>query len=97
MRSTPAKTSTANTSTSSAYHPCAPSHGSVACGFAAPIIAMTMVGNRTMKPQKIAACIKPGNSRCSSVRWPITSVASARARAGTLSKRAAGWPDRMRR
>ena len=29
-----------------------------------------------MKPQKIAACIRPGTRRCSSFRWPSTSRAS---------------------
>ena len=57
---TPASTRNAKTSTSSAYQPCSPSQGSVACSSTMPIIAMRIVGSSTMKPQKIAACIRPG-------------------------------------
>ena len=38
-------------------------------------------GSRTRKPQKMNACISPGTSRCSSLRWPSTSIASLRTRA----------------
>ena len=76
---TPASTSTANTSTSSANQPWWPSHGSVASRSTAPIIAITIVGNRTRKPQKIAAWIRPGTRRWSSLRWPSTISASLRA------------------
>ena len=77
---TPASTSTANTSTSSANQPWWPSHGSVASRSTAPIIAITIVGKRTRKPQKIAACIRPGPRRWKSLRWPSTITASLRAR-----------------
>ena len=58
---TPASTSTANTSTSRANQPWWPSHGRVASRSTAPIIAITIVGNRTRKPQKMAAWIRPGH------------------------------------
>ena len=89
---TPASTSTANTSTSSANQPWWPSHGRVASRSTAPIIAITIVGNRTRKPQKMAAWIRPGTSRCSSLRWASTISASLRTRVGTSSKRSAGLP-----
>ncbi len=89
---TPASTSTANTSTSRANQPWWPSHGRVASRSTAPIIAITIVGNRTRKPQKMAAWIRPGTSRCSSLRWPRTISASLRTRFGTSSKRSAGLP-----
>ena len=57
---TPASTSTAKTSTSSANQPWWPSHGSVASRSTAPISAIRIVGKRTRKPQKIAAWIRPG-------------------------------------
>jgi hypothetical protein len=60
---TPASTITANTSTMNANQPWWPSHGSVASRLTAPIIAITIVGKRTRKPQKIAAWIRPGTSR----------------------------------
>ncbi len=81
---TPSSTSTANTSTSSANQPWWPSHGSVASRSTAPIIAITIVGKRTTKPQKIAACISPGPSRWNSLRWPSTISASLRARRGQV-------------
>ena len=43
------------------YQPWWPSHGSVACGSTAAIVAITIVGKRTRKPQKMNACIRPGN------------------------------------
>ena len=63
-------------STSSAYQPWWPSHGSVACLSTIPIIAITIVGRSTRKPQKMNACISPGPRRWSSLRWPSTIVAS---------------------
>ena len=73
---TPSSTIVANTSTSSANQPWWPSHGRVASLSTAPIIAITIVGNRTRKPQKIAACIRPGPRRWSSLRCPSTITAS---------------------
>ena len=93
---TPASTSTANTSTISANQPWCPSQGSVASRSTAPIIAITIVGKRTRKPQKIAAWISPGTSRCSSLRCPSTIDASLRTRLGTSSKRSAGLPSLTR-
>ena len=61
--------------------------GSVASRSTAPIIAITIVGKRTRKPQKIAAWISPGTSRWSSLRWPSTISASLRARCGTSPER----------
>ena len=55
---------------------------------------MMIVGKRTMKPQKMKACISPGTTRCSSFFWPSAITASWRTRAGTSSKRGAGWPSR---
>ena len=52
-------TSTANRSTRNANQPWWPSQGSVASRSTAAIMAMMMVGNSTMKPQKISACITP--------------------------------------
>ena len=92
---TPASTSTANRSTRNANQPCSASQGSDASRSTAPIIAMMMVGKSTMKPQKMKACISPGTSRCSSFFWPSAITASWRTRAGTSSKRGAGWPSRM--
>ena len=60
---TPTRTSTANTSTISANQPWWPSHGSVASRSTAPIIAITIVGKSTTKPQKMKACTSPGTSR----------------------------------
>ena len=51
--STPTSTSTAKRSTRNANHPWCPSHGSVACLSTIPIIAITIVGSSTMKPQKM--------------------------------------------
>ena len=48
------------TSTSAMNQPCDPSHGNVQSRSTAEIIAMTIVGKSTRKPQKIAACIAPG-------------------------------------
>ena len=45
----------------SANQPWWPSHGSVASRLTAPIIAITIVGKSTRKPQKIAAWIRPGH------------------------------------
>ena len=89
--STPANTSTANSVDEERVpRPGAPSHGSVACLSTIPIIAITIVGSSTMKPQKIAACISPGTSRWNSLLWPSTTTASFRTRCGTSSKRADG-------
>src|SRR5919107_460758 len=93
---TPASTSTANTSTIRANPPWCPSHGSVASRLTAPIIAITIVGTRTRKPQKRAAWISPGTSRWSSLRWPSTITASFFTRSGTLSKRSTGLPSLTR-
>ena len=93
---TPTSTSTANTSTISANQPWWPSHGSVASRLTAPIIAITIVGKRTRKPQKIAAWIRPGTSRWSSFFWPSTITASFLTRSGTSSKRSTGLPSRTR-
>ena len=43
-----------------------------------------------MKPQKMNACISPGTSRCSSLRWPRAITASLRRRAGTSPERSLG-------
>ena len=61
-----------------------------------------MVSSRTMKPQNVAACAAPGTVHFSSLRCPITSVASTPAsRAGcvrTASTRSgAGCPVRPTR
>ena len=40
------------------------------------IIASGIAGKSTMKAQKMNACIRPGTSRCSSLRWPSTTTAS---------------------
>ena len=93
---TPTSTSTANTSTISANQPWWPSHGSVASRLTAPIIAITIVGKRTRKPQKIAAWIRPGTSRWSSFFWPSTITASFLTRSGTSSKRSTGLPSLTR-
>ena len=93
---TPASTSTAKTSTSSANQPWWPSHGSVASRSTAPIIAIRIVGKRTRKPQKIAAWTSPGTSRCRSLRCPRTISASLRIRFGTWSKRSTGLPSLTR-
>ena len=57
-----------------------------------------MVSSRTMNPQNVAACAAPGTVHCSSLRWPITSVASTPAsRAGcerTPSIRSGAGPPR---
>ena len=63
-----------------AYQPWSPSHGKVACLETTPIIAITIVGPSTRKPQKMKAWIRPGTSRCSSLRCPSTIVASLRTR-----------------
>src|SRR5215210_2319920 len=93
---TPSSTSNANASTISANQPWWPSHGSVAWRLTAPIIAIRIVGNRTRKPQKIAAWIRPGTSRWRSFFWPSTITASFLTRVGTLSKRSTGLPSRIR-
>ena len=62
-----------------------------------PIIAMTIVGSSTMKPQKMAACMSPGRSRWNSFFCPSTTTASLRTRCGTSSKRATGLPMRTSR
>ena len=65
---TPASTAIAKTSTSAMNQPCEPSHGNDQSRSTAEIIAITIVGKRTRKPQKIAACIAPGSSRWNSLR-----------------------------
>ena len=65
---TPTSTSVANRSTRNANQPWLPSHGIVWSLSTTAIIAITMVGSSTMKPQKMNACISPGTSRCSSLR-----------------------------
>ena len=75
----------------------APSHGNDQLRSTAEIIAITIVGNRTRKPQKIAACIAPGNMRWNSLRWPSTITASFLTRCGTSSYRSTGFPARTRR
>ena len=57
----PASTARMKTSTSAMNQPCAPSHGNDQSRSIAPIIAITIVGKRTRKPQKISACIAPGH------------------------------------
>ena len=96
---TPTRTSTANASTSSANQPCSPSHGSVESRSTIPIIAITIVGNSTRKPQKMNACISPGTRRWNSLRWPSTTTASWRRRAGTSPARSIpdGLPMRTSR
>ena len=79
-QTTPISTSTANTSTRNAYQPWSPSQGNVACLETTPIMAITIVGPSTRKPQKMKAWIRPGPMRCSSLRWPSTIVASCSAR-----------------
>src|SRR5215211_2383264 len=87
---TPVSTSTAKRSTMNANQPWWPSHGSVDPRSTAPIIAITIVGNRTRKPQKMAAWINPGTLRCSSLRCPRTMTASLRMRSGRSPERSAG-------
>jgi hypothetical protein len=60
---------------------------------------MKIAGNSTMKAQKMNACIRPGISRCSSLRWPTTTTASVRRRSGTASVRSmpGGRPIRTSR
>ena len=77
--------------------PCEPSHGNDQPRSTAEISAITIVGKRTRKPQKIAACIAPGSSRWNSLRWPSTITASLRTRRGTSSYRSTGFPARTRR
>ncbi len=79
---TPASTAIENTSTSAMNQPCDPSHGNDQVRSTAEIIAITIVGKSTRKPQKIAACIAPGSSRWNSLRWPSTITASLRTRPG---------------
>jgi hypothetical protein len=93
---TPIRTSTANRSTRNAYQPWWPSHGSVACLSTMAMIAMRIVGSRTMKPQKMNACISPGPSRWSSLRWPSTIVASFLTRRRALNVRSVGCAPRTR-
>ena len=81
---TPASTASANTSTSAMNQPCEPSHGNDQLRSTAEIIAITIVGKRTRKPQKIAACIAPGSSRWNSLRCPSTITASLRTRRGDV-------------
>ena len=57
---TPTSTSTTKRSTRSANQPWCPSHGRVAPFATAAISAITIVGNRTRKPQKMSAWIRPG-------------------------------------
>ena len=90
---TAASTRTANRSTMNANQPWWPSHGNVASRSTAPMIAITMVGKRTRKPQKIAAWISPGTSRWSSFRCPSTITASFSTRFGTSPKRSTGLPS----
>ena len=88
---TPASTSTANTSTSNANQPWWPSHGSVASRSTAPIIAIRIVGNRTRKPQKIAAWIRPGHE-------PLEQLALAEDDLGLVAgapREVAGAVDRL--
>ena len=79
-----------------ANQPWWPSHGKVDSLSTAPIIAITIVGKRTRKPQKIAAWIRPGTSRWSSLRWPSTITASFSSRLGTSSNRSTGLPSLTR-
>ena len=51
------------------------------------IMASGIAGKSTMKAQKMKACIRPGTSRWSSLRWPRTTTASSRRRSGTSSRR----------
>ena len=55
-------------------------------------MAITMVGKRTRKPQKMNACISPGTSRWSSLRWPSVITTSLRTRAGSSPERSLGPP-----
>ena len=68
----PTSTSTLKRSTIQPNHVWPPSQGSSACLSTAAIIAMTIVGKSTRKPQKMNACISPGTRRCRSFRWPST-------------------------
>ena len=56
------------------------------------IIAITIVGKSTRKPQKMKACISPGTSRWSSLRWPSAITTSLRTRAGSSPDRSLGRP-----
>ena len=89
---TPANTITAKMSTRSANHPWCPSHGIVSSFATTAITAITMVGKRTRKPQKMNACIRPGTSRWSSLRWPSVITTSFRTRAGSSPERSLGRP-----
>src|SRR5689334_100871 len=80
-----------------ANQPCSPSHGIVLDFETNPIIAITIVGNSTTKPQKMNACMRPGPSRWNSLRWPATITTSFRTRFGTSSNRGTGLPSRISR
>ena len=77
---TPTSTSTTKRSTRNANQPCDPSHGSVSPFATAPISAITIVGKRTRKPQKMSAWMRPGPRRWNSFFWPSTTTASLRTR-----------------
>ena len=58
----------------------------LACLSTAAIIAITIVGKRTRKPQKMNACISPGTRRCRSFRWPSTISTSFCTRRGHVGR-----------
>ena len=64
----------------------------MACLSTTPIMAITIVGPSTRKPQKMNAWMSPGPNRCRSLRWPSTMVASCSARRERSPVRSAGAP-----
>src|SRR5207244_5963486 len=56
--------------------------------------ASTIVVNRITKPQKMKACMMPGNGHCRSLCWPQTTRNSLPIRAPMLSQRFSGLPRR---
>ena len=74
-----------------------PNRGMAKDGWKTSANASTIVVSRTMKPQKINACMRPGPGRWSSLRWASTTVASSATRSGMSSSRSTGWPRRTNR
>ncbi len=72
--------------------PAHPARAGSRCGRRRRSAAIRIVGKRTMKPQKMAACMSPGPSRCSSLRWPSTLGGLAAQRALRARRRARAAP-----
>ena len=56
-----------------------------------------IVRPRMTKPQNVKKCARPGTDHFSSLRWPKTSAASARSRAGAVLRPGAAAPERISR